>query len=117
MTDWRWRSPTLHLGHDGGTTSACSAGDLLGVFPGATPARAALTLGPRDALVAFTDGVVEARDAEGVQLGEHGIVDGLHGAAANPAKEIVDRLERVVLAHTTSTTRADDLAIICLKPA
>ena len=107
----------LHLGHDGGTTSACGAGDLLGVFPGATPARAALTLGPRDALVAFTDGVVEARDAEGVQLGEHGIVDGLHGAAANPAKEIVDRLERVVLAHTTSTTRADDLAIICLKPA
>src|SRR5207253_1298999 len=34
-----------------------------------------------------------------------------------PAEEIVDRLERVVLAHTTSTTRADDLAIICLKPA
>jgi PAS domain S-box-containing protein len=107
----------LQLLDDGKVTAACGPGDLIGVLAEATPAYAALTLGPDGALLAYTDGVIEARVANGRQLTEDGVVKGVQAAGGRRASEIVDRLERVVLPHVTTTTAADDLTIICFRPA
>jgi phosphoserine phosphatase RsbU/P len=88
-----WSATLALAGHplavlsDGDTRSSMvgSPGSLLGVFPDPTFPETELPLGEGDLLVAYTDGVTEARDGEGGWFGE-------------------DRLRQVVARHRTSPT-------------
>ena len=70
-------------------------------------------MAPGDTLVLYTDGVTEERGDEGA-FGEHGLAAALEGAAGASAAEIVDRIERAVLAHGSGEPR-DDIAILAVR--
>jgi len=50
-------------------------GPMVGLLPGAAFAEGRATMHPGDALVIFTDGLVEAEDAAGEELGDAALVE------------------------------------------
>lgn len=105
--------PPVVLRGDGSLHWIRGAGALLGVFDDAQLAEDELRLTPGDTLILYTDGVTEERDAQGA-FGEEGIAAVLEGAAGASATEIVNRIERAVLAHGQGKPR-DDIAILAVR--
>jgi PAS domain S-box-containing protein len=105
--------PPVVLRSDGSLHWIRGTGALLGVFDDAQLAEDELRLTPGDTLILYTDGVTEERGAEGA-LGEDGLTAALEGAAGAAASEIVDRIERAVLAHGSGEPR-DDIAILAVR--
>jgi serine phosphatase RsbU (regulator of sigma subunit) len=105
--------PPVVLRGDGSLHWIRGAGALLGVFDDAQLAEDELRLTPGDTLILYTDGVTEERDARSA-FGEEGIAAVLEGAAGASASEIVNRIERAVLAHGQGKPR-DDIAILAVR--
>ena len=105
--------PPVILRGDGSLQWIRGAGALLGVFDDAQLAEDELRLAPGDTLVLYTDGVTEERGVRGT-FGEEGLAAVLGGAAETAASEIVDRIERAVLAHGSGEPR-DDIAILAVR--
>lgn len=89
------------------------SGALLGVLDAAALSDEEFRRSASDTLILYTDGVTEER-GEGGPFGEQGLVEALSGAAGQPASEIVDRIERAVLAHGSGEPR-DDIAILAVR--
>jgi phosphoserine phosphatase RsbU/P len=105
--------PPVILRRDGSLQWIRGAGALLGVFDDAQLAEDELRLAAGDTLVMYTDGVIEERGVGGA-FGEEGLAAVLQGEAGATASEIVDRIERAVLAHGSGEPR-DDIAILAVR--
>ena len=87
---------------------------VLGVVTQAGYHNRTLQLDAGDALVLFTDGVTEAENLDGDDLGSQRLVQRLatlHGASAN---EITTVIEGEVLAHMGDATVADDVTLVAV---
>jgi Stage II sporulation protein E (SpoIIE)/GAF domain len=89
-------------------------GMLLGLFPEPELEDERVLLGPGDALVLYTDGVVEARDDRGSQFGFERLEALLSTCAGRSADGIARRLELAVLDHQ-GDKMPDDVAILVLR--
>jgi serine phosphatase RsbU (regulator of sigma subunit) len=78
------------------------------------PAVAQQQLQPGDVVVLYTDGVVEARTAEGDEFGVERLIDHLEREAAGgrPAEEMLRRVTEAVLAHQEERLRDDATLLI-----
>jgi phosphoserine phosphatase RsbU/P len=85
------------------------AGDLLlGVVSSAEYVNRRLQLEPGDSLILFTDGVSEAQNVTGTELGADKLAAAfseLHGAGAT---EVANRMAEVVLSHVGEPDALDD---------
>lgn len=90
---------------DGGHATA------IGFFRESSFSEVELQLAPGDALVLYTDGIIEATSVDGEQLGPQRLADCL-GAADGNAAAIVERVLAAVRAHTTSAPPVDDVTMI-----
>jgi serine phosphatase RsbU (regulator of sigma subunit) len=93
-----------------------AGGMLLGVFRTVELADDKVVLHPGDTLVLVTDGVLEARDAGGVEYGYARLEALLATCAGRSAEGIARRIERSVLDHREDRAD-DDLAIVVLRAA
>jgi serine phosphatase RsbU (regulator of sigma subunit) len=93
-----------------------AGGMLLGVFRSVELADDKVVLHPGDTLVLVTDGVLEARDAGGVEYGYARLQALLATCAGRSAEGIARRIERSVLDHREDRAD-DDLAIVVLRAA
>jgi serine phosphatase RsbU (regulator of sigma subunit)/PAS domain-containing protein len=103
----------LILRADGSLQWIEGSGALLGVFDDAGLTDRELRLAAGDTLILYTDGVTEERGAQGA-FGERGLAAALDGAAGASATEIVERIERALLAHGSGEPR-DDIAILVVR--
>jgi sigma-B regulation protein RsbU (phosphoserine phosphatase) len=87
----------------------------VGLMPDAAFEIARATLSPGDVLLAFTDGVTEARDPEGLLFGS-GRLDALVGDGAAGA-DLVSRIAAAVDAHARGAEPADDVALLAVRRA
>ena len=73
-------------------------------------------LQPRDRILLYTDGVTEARDADGTEFGVPRLVDfvGQYGGEGMPTPEALRRLTRAIVAHQDGQL-ADDATIVQLQ--
>jgi serine phosphatase RsbU (regulator of sigma subunit) len=85
----------------------------MGLMPDAAFEIARATLSPGDVLLAFTDGVTEARDPEGRLFGS-GRLDALVGDGA-AAPDLVSRIAAAVDAHARGAEPADDVALLSVR--
>lgn len=107
--------PAFVLRSSGEAAPATSAtGTILGIMADAPVGEASLELGAGDALVFYTDGILEARDRRGEPFGEERTLATLVGAAGRSAEGIARRLERAVLDHRAPQDR-DDMAIVVVR--
>lgn len=99
---------------DGTVEELGIAGDLLGVFDTVELHQSAAQLHAGDVVVFYTDGVIEARDAGGEQLGCEGLVAALARTAGSTADvtsgAVIDR----VVAHR-GERGGDDVALLAMR--
>ena len=103
---------------DGTVEPVGAPGTLLGVLPDPRFEDRSVTLGPGDALVLYTDGVIEARSSDGVDgmLDEAGLARLLTACAGLGADAIATRVEEAAFAASGGTPR-DDIAVLVLRVA
>jgi phosphoserine phosphatase RsbU/P len=89
-------------------------GRAVGVFDGAHFTEQKARPVPDDALVLYTDGVVEARSPEGLFFGEERLVALLRSSVALDASTVVSRIENAVLNFQEQALR-DDVAVLVLR--
>jgi serine phosphatase RsbU (regulator of sigma subunit) len=91
------------------------SGMLLGLFPDASIVDQRLRLLPGDAIVLYTDGVIEARNpTSGEFFGQERLEALLSQCAGRTADGIARRLELAVIDHQAGQT-LDDVAILVVR--
>jgi sigma-B regulation protein RsbU (phosphoserine phosphatase) len=89
------------------------AGLPVGLFDTVTPINDRVGLGPGDALVFFTDGITETRDATGDLYGENRLRDLLATLTGQSADLVADAI--VQEAQRFGTVLRDDVAVVVLR--
>jgi serine phosphatase RsbU (regulator of sigma subunit)/anti-sigma regulatory factor (Ser/Thr protein kinase) len=79
------------------------------------PATVEMKLGPGDLLVAFSDGITEARDFQGRIFGQHGVIAAVSRARRGSPERIIEELLRAVRDHTLLENPEDDQAIVIVR--
>ena len=102
------------LRSDGQVEEIPISGTLLGLLSDVAFEELELVLGPGDVLVAYTDGVTEARNPTGAFFGTDGLVRTLPGCVGRPAAWVAHRIELAVTEHQAGVT-PDDIAIVVLQ--
>jgi len=102
------------LRSDGHVEEIAIRGTLLGLLSDVTFEELELVLGPGDVLVAYTDGVTEARNPTGAFFGTDGLVRVLPGCMGRPAAWVAHRIELAVTEHQSGVT-PDDIAIVVVQ--
>ena len=106
----------LLLRADGGVEQIGAIGTLLGVVPDPNLEDRALTLGPGDTLVFYTDGVIENRpDSNGV-LDERRLMELVATCAGRDPDTIATRVEEAAVLSQDNRPR-DDIAVLVLRVA
>jgi sigma-B regulation protein RsbU (phosphoserine phosphatase) len=104
-----WRAAT-------GTLEELAHGGLvMGRLKRAAYTEAAVPFGPGDRLLLFTDGIPEAADARGEQLGEERLRAAFAGQAAQSAERIAEEILAGVRAWTgRGEAFEDDLTLVAV---
>lgn len=105
----------LLLHTDGTVEEVGRPGTLLGVMPDPSFDDQALTLSPGDALVFYTDGVIEARGSNS-PLDERALAELVRGCAGLGADAIAAVVERAAIDSAGGDLR-DDIAVLVLRVA
>jgi len=80
-----------------------------------TYAETTLQLAPGDTLVVFTDGLVEAINAQGLEYGEERLVDALRTSGQESATTLLDRLLADVGLFVGETHQQDDITCLVFR--
>ena len=99
---------------DGSVEAVEACGGIIGLFDDVPIEHETWTLRGGDALVLYTDGVLEARDADGEFYGDDRLRALLAACAGRPAAEIAERIETAVMAFQDGSPR-DDIAILVIR--
>jgi serine phosphatase RsbU (regulator of sigma subunit) len=91
-----------------------STGLVLGIVPDAPMGETVFTLERSDALVCYTDGVIEAHAHDGTLFGEERLVQVLADAHRRSAAGTARRIERAVVDYRSPDNR-DDLAVVVAR--
>jgi sigma-B regulation protein RsbU (phosphoserine phosphatase) len=110
-------SPLLVRRGEAPRPALAAEGTLVGVLPGATFPAAEVALAPGDLLVAYTDGVTEARNPEDALFGEPRLLALLEGVGDGAADEAVAAILAGVREFAGSAEQADDIAILAVRYA
>lgn len=105
----------LLLRADGTVQPVGEPGSLLGVLPDPTFEDRSLSLSPGDALVFYTDGVIEGRGGNS-SLDEDGLAHLVAACAGEGADAIATRVEDAAVAAQDGHPR-DDIAVLVLRVA
>jgi PAS domain S-box-containing protein len=106
--------PPLLLRADGSICKVGEPGRVIGVFENVNLTEQEANLAPGDALILYTDGVVEARSPDGLFFGEERLKTVLHSSVALDASTIASRVEDAVLNFQEQALR-DDVAVLVLR--
>lgn len=116
------RMQVVNAGHDpvyvitgGRLVRIESTGTPLGILGDGYYDLEELSLRSGDAVVTFTDGVVEARNVNGEEYGFERLESFIVSASHLPAFDIADGLLRDVLAFSTGRAQHDDTTVLVVK--
>lgn len=106
--------PPFLLRTDGSIYRVGEPGRIIGVFDDVNLTEQEASLAPGDALILYTDGVIEARSPDGLFFGEERLKTILHSSVALDASTIASRIEDAVLNFQEQDLR-DDIAVMVLR--
>jgi serine phosphatase RsbU (regulator of sigma subunit) len=109
--------PALLRAVNGSVAEVGGGGTLLGLTPRARIATASARLEPGAALIAYTDGVTDARSPTGTAFGEEGLRRAIADATGATAAEIGASVTAAVAATRGDAIAFDDLTLIVLRRA
>ena len=108
--------PAVRAGLDGSLERLDERhGPMAGAAPGIVYRESRRRLAPGDVLVAFTDGVTEARDNGARLFSEERAAEAVRAGRVRSAADAVDRLVSAVEAFAGHAEQADDITILALQ--
>ena len=103
------------FGHGGVKARLAPTGPAVGMMPDMAFSVGSARLEAGDGLLAFTDGVTDARGVDGF-FGDERLLALLRQDAA-PASALLDAIESAVLAHAAGWEQADDITLLAVRRA
>jgi sigma-B regulation protein RsbU (phosphoserine phosphatase) len=91
-----------------------STGPLVGVFPEANFSIAETTLSKGDLFLAFTDGIPDAINKDGISFGKDHINE-LRNVTYLPANQFIQNITEPLLQFTHDTNQFDDITLLVVK--
>ena len=112
---YRAREETWHLLQESTPFSVDIEGLPLGLIPGTAYSQTAVRLDVGDMLILYTDGLTEARNASGRQLGYAGLLERAHQLVPQGPAEVSRALMSLVRAFRAGGARRDDETLVVLQ--
>lgn len=107
--------PVLVLGAHGAPRVAASTAPALGILPDSTFRGETFDIAPGDSIVSYSDGVTEAFDPDGLELGDDGVrqIVGAYAehSAAAQCQHVLDAVRR----HIRGGPATDDVTVMVVK--
>jgi sigma-B regulation protein RsbU (phosphoserine phosphatase) len=107
-------APILY-GTEGVLARLAPTGPAVGMMPDMAFEVGEARIGAGEGLLAFTDGVIDARGASG-RYGEDRLLSLLAGPAASAAS-LLDTIEKSVLDHAAGADQTDDITLLAVRRA
>ena len=105
--------PPIMVSLDGVTELAPTGPLVSGVLTDATWSVAECPFRPGDLLVAYSDGLLEARDDDGLEFGSAGVAAVLQGHAGGPPATITTQLRTAARDH--ARLQRDDVTVLVAR--
>ncbi len=106
--------PPIVIGPDGVQARLAPTGPAVGMLPDLAFRIERTRLAPEDILLAYTDGVTDARSPAGDFFTEEALV-ALAGTAPPSAQGLLDRIRDQLLAHIGDRALFDDITLLALR--
>lgn len=100
---------------DGTVRRLKTGGIVLGIMDDFPFEQETITIKPGDVLVLYSDGVVEAMNAQDEQFGEEQLVKIIQQNVTHTANEIIDQIIIAIKIHTGNHPQFDDMTLVVLK--
>jgi sigma-B regulation protein RsbU (phosphoserine phosphatase) len=91
------------------------SGVPLGPFDGTVYEEVSFALEPGEVIVFCSDGILEAADQQGEELGTGRLVEIVHAVRHLPARAIIDAVFEAAEAHRADEPQADDMTAVVVK--
>ncbi|WP_243295003.1 PP2C family protein-serine/threonine phosphatase [Geothrix mesophila] len=108
-------NPPLVVRASGEVVRLAPTGPMVGLLPGAAFAEGRASMEPGDALVIFTDGLVEAENAAGEELGDGRLADVILRRPRAGAEELFEALLVEAFQHLEDGRFRDDVTLVVVK--
>jgi phosphoserine phosphatase RsbU/P len=108
-------APLLFRARGGSVSRLCDGGPVLGLLPQARFEQGVERLERGDVLVLYSDGVIEAANANGAEFGEHRLIAAVESNLDGDPAEIRDRILRSVREFTGSGVLVDDQTLLAIR--
>ena len=108
-------NPPLVVRASGEVARLAPTGPMVGLLPGATFAEGRAAMAPGDVLVIFTDGLVEAENAAGEELGDGRLADVIRRRPRAGADELFEALLVEAFQHLEDGRFRDDVTLVVVK--
>ena len=99
----------------GGVRRLEAGGTVMGLFDHGAYETGHERVAAGDMLVLFSDGVTEAENPSGEEVGDDRLADWLHRAAGRSASEVVDSVQRDLAAFCASAAARDDVTLMVVR--
>jgi len=106
--------PPLLIGSTGIKASLNPTGPAVGLFAGVEFNIAQVMMEPGDTLLVYTDGVLDARDAEGAAFGEQRLRDLIEAPVASAAA-FLEMIQASLNDYITSADQFDDITMLAVR--
>lgn len=90
-------------------------GMVIGIFPDALFESARRALSPGDLLVIYSDGITEARNAEGEEFGPERLAELVLSRRDDELERLAEAIVRAARAHSGESGQADDMTVIVAR--
>jgi sigma-B regulation protein RsbU (phosphoserine phosphatase) len=107
--------PPLLRAADGRETLLMPTGPAIGLLPNAQYAVQEAQMEPGDTLLAYTDGVTEARNPNGNLFGEKRLMALIAGRSYDSAAALLKAIDTAVKEHTANADPKDDITTLALR--
>lgn len=107
--------PAIVRRKNGSLEELSTPGMALGVLPFDKVALASIQLFPGDQLILYTDGILEAQDAQKHLFGKERFFDLLRSGQEETAQALVDRIVKEVALFSKGVPQHDDLTILVIR--
>jgi sigma-B regulation protein RsbU (phosphoserine phosphatase) len=107
-------NPPLVLRREGSVERLKATATVLGLFPDWQCDAAQCELRPGDALVIYTDGILEATDGSGEEFGERRLLDAACTHSGHDAAQMLDAIEQAVQRFSVGE-QGDDLTLLIAR--
>jgi sigma-B regulation protein RsbU (phosphoserine phosphatase) len=108
-------NPPLLVKRGGAFQRLDPTGPMVGLLPGATWEQGRAQMDPGDTLIIFTDGLVEAENAAGEELGDEALARVVRDHSAVGADDLLEHLLVAAFKHLDSGSFRDDVTLVVIK--